>query len=348
MAKIAELHTAWSLRYGDEVPYVAADEGAKPTDLAIWQADRSATAAQQDELNATIVAILADIDDTPEPTPAGNMRIIRIMGRPAGGLPFNIDVTQIDLSAVQAAWERQLSRVLDAWVSITGDQRRRIIEQVRAAVNADDLNAIAKISVSSTEAADLLTKAMNEMALIASQHMVTELNDQGLHAHPVPGHPDLHGSYAAATATLLAAGLANAGAREALRRYAPSASGDDVANAVGAHLDGLSDAFLRTNLGLALTAAQNDGRFATIKAAPEVALYASEVMDKNTCGPCRAVNGKWLGNNTQMDMVYATYPNGGYTECLGGPRCRGTVVAVYRPRQVDTNHPGPGEGGPQP
>jgi hypothetical protein len=63
MARIAELHTAWSLRYGDEVPYVAEDVGASPTDLAIWQADRSATAEQQDELNAQIVAILADIDD---------------------------------------------------------------------------------------------------------------------------------------------------------------------------------------------------------------------------------------------------------------------------------------------
>jgi hypothetical protein len=337
MAKIAELHTAWSLKYGDSVPYVAEDAAptdGKTTDLAIWQADRSATADQQDGLNAAIKAILAQIVDEP----AQNVTVIRIYGKPAYGLPYNIDTSQVDLSKVQDAWERQLSKLLDAWVSVTADQRRRIVEMVRAAVNADDLNAIAKMSLNSTDAANILTQAMNEMAMQAAQHMVGELDAQGLHAAPAPGHPDLHSNYAAAMAAMLATGYANSAGREALRLYAPSASGDDVANAVGEHLDGLSDAFLQQNLGLALTAAQNDGRFETIKMAPETALYASEVMDKNTCGPCREVNGKWLGNSTQMDMVYATYPNGGYTECLGGPRCRGTVIAVYRPRQVDTNH----------
>ena len=35
---------------------------------------------------------------------------------------------------------------------------------------------------------------------------------------------------------------------------------------------------------------QHDGRLRTIAGGPSAALYADEVLDKNTCGPCRAVS----------------------------------------------------------
>lgn len=56
----AEAHTAWSLKHGDTVPYVAADANptGPATDLATWQADRSAPAHEDDELNAKLVALL--------------------------------------------------------------------------------------------------------------------------------------------------------------------------------------------------------------------------------------------------------------------------------------------------
>lgn len=66
LARIAELHTAWSLKYGDEVPYVAADANphdGQTSDLAIWQADRSAPAEIDDPLNEAIKAILAQVDE---------------------------------------------------------------------------------------------------------------------------------------------------------------------------------------------------------------------------------------------------------------------------------------------
>lgn len=66
LAEIAKLHTEWSLRYGDEVPYVAADSNPHPSshsDLSIWQADRSAPPDIDDPLNEKIKAILAQIKD---------------------------------------------------------------------------------------------------------------------------------------------------------------------------------------------------------------------------------------------------------------------------------------------
>ena len=66
LRRIGELHTAWSLEHGDEVPYVAADENphdGQTTDLSLWQADRSAPPEIDDPLNEQIKAILAQVED---------------------------------------------------------------------------------------------------------------------------------------------------------------------------------------------------------------------------------------------------------------------------------------------
>mgnify|MGYP001607778258 FL=1 len=66
LRQIAKLHTEWSLKYGDTVPYVAEDANppaGQESDLSVWQADRSAPAEIDDPLNEAIKAILAQVDD---------------------------------------------------------------------------------------------------------------------------------------------------------------------------------------------------------------------------------------------------------------------------------------------
>lgn len=67
LRQIAELHRAWALRHGDSVPYEPVDAAphhvGQATDLAIWQADRSAPADVDDPLNAAIKTILGQIED---------------------------------------------------------------------------------------------------------------------------------------------------------------------------------------------------------------------------------------------------------------------------------------------
>lgn len=65
LKRIAELHTKWSLKHGDEVPYVAEHANPHPgsvSDLSRWQADRSAPSEIDDPLNEAIVAILAELE----------------------------------------------------------------------------------------------------------------------------------------------------------------------------------------------------------------------------------------------------------------------------------------------
>lgn len=72
LAKIADLHTHWSMQHGDDVPYVAADASphdGETSDLSIWQADRSAPPDIDDPLNEQIKAILAEGYDEDESLP---------------------------------------------------------------------------------------------------------------------------------------------------------------------------------------------------------------------------------------------------------------------------------------
>ncbi|WP_326822648.1 hypothetical protein [Streptosporangium sp. NBC_01756] len=69
-------------------------------------------------------------------------------------------------------------------------------------------------------------------------------------------------------AAALAVWLAGAAAREALRLAVPGIGGDQVAADATEHLESLSDAWLRGQLGGALSAAQMAGRFALPEDAP--------------------------------------------------------------------------------
>jgi len=264
------------------------------------------------------------------------------LNRPAHSLPLNLAPTDVDLSKVQRDWERQLDQLLGQWFTVTEHQRDQILDKVRAAINNNDLAALAALNVSSAEQANILTAAMTEMALNAAQHVVDEAARQGVRTDPVATDTHRFATTAVALAALLTAALTNSAGREALRRWSPSTGGDDVARAVGEHLASLSTAFVEAHLGGALHAAVNVGRTETMLAGPVAALYGSEMLDKNTCDPCTVINGKWIGNTDDPDIVAkveAIYPNGGYVNCEGGVRCRGVVVAVFRPEQTEVAAP---------
>lgn len=71
--------------------------------------------------------------------------------------------------------------------------------------------------------------------------------------------------------------------------------------------------------------AYGEGRVATVERLPEpAAVYASELLDGNTCTTCSHVDGKDYGSVAE---AMEDYPAGGpYRDCHGGSRCRGTLV----------------------
>lgn len=90
----------------------------------------------------------------------------------------------------------------------------------------------------------------------------------------------------------------------------------------------LAESTLRQHASDAAAQAIGLGRQAAAAGAQRVptAIYASELLDANTCGPCSLVDGK---NYPSEADARADYPFGTYVHCEGGSRCRGTLVFVW-------------------
>jgi hypothetical protein len=129
---------------------------------------------------------------------------------------------------------------------------------------------------------------------------------------------------AEAASLTLAAGLATSASKKAaaVSALAPEAA----AAAVSEHLNSLTDAALDEQLGGATQQSYNSGRRAYFRASGPSAIYASEILDRNTCTACNSIDGsEW----DTLGEAEGSYPIGGYISCEGGLRCRGTLVAVY-------------------
>jgi len=268
---------------------------------------------------------------------AGKPATDQVMASALARLTNQAPVDDPALARVQADWEQALAGLLAQWqASVTPGQREQIRAQVRERVSAANVAGLAQLSVDSSAGAELLLASLNEFAGLQSMRMADELAAQGA---PVAGLavPTLAGGLsdsAAATAGVLAAGLAAAAAREAVRAYRPGVAAAEVIAAVDKALDGLSDRALSGQLGGALSEAQNVARLATGHAletslggdpgdpnrpdaptdddyVPQVIYSASEVNDKNTClAPEVAVttrNGRIYAKDVTLDDELLTH-----------------------------------------
>ena len=254
--------------------------------------------------------------------------------RAAADDPPDLDPADLpDVSPLQDQWEQALDDLLTEWDQLTADQKAELVAAIRQIAEDGSLVDLATLQVDTGPASDALTAAMLTVAASAAARVVAEGDDQGVTVHPKTPRRAEFAAVAQVVAALLGHSLADSAAGAAMRANGPAATPDDIAEAVTEHLDTLTDAQARQQLGAALTGAQNAARTATLAAGPVGAIYSSEKNDSNTCGPCREVNGRWLGNTDDLAMVEKSYPAGafgGYLHCKGGPRCRGTVVGVWR------------------
>lgn len=221
-----------------------------------------------------------------------------------------------------------MANLLPDYEAEVNQQKADLVAQVLALAESNDLEGLAALSTTSDAAAALLADAMSQLA-----HYSADVASQENGGDPLePAASVLSGS-AAVVAGALAAELAVSASRAALRELGTGRPAHRVADAVRDWLNGLSSANVQVQLGGALHGALNSARLATFEHGPQGALYGHEVNDRNTCPPCREVNGRWLGNTDQMSTVVLSYPEGaygGYVHCEGGSRCRGTIFGVWR------------------
>jgi len=203
-----------------------------------------------------------------------------------------------DLAPVREQFDEALAGLLEAWESVAEEQYAAVEEQIAAAVDAGDTEALATLVVDSGPGFDVLRRALGGMAETAAEQMAAEAREQGVKVRPPKVDKGLRNAFgselieiAAATAALVAADVAASAGREALRLLVPGVRGSEVAERVGSFLRGLKNWFRRDQLGGALHRAQNVGRIATLQAAPKARYVASEKLDLNTCQACKDIDG---------------------------------------------------------
>lgn len=274
----------------------------------------------------------ADPNAPPPPIPAQARRL----DRPRAELPPPAGPDQVDHTETQATWQRLVEQLMVAYGPITAAQRAQLLTQIQAAVDAGDLTALTDLTVDTGEAADLLADYLDRMAVEAAHKVVREAMSQGVDGvEPHTPKRSVLADLAKVTTALAGSALALAAGREAMRVQSADTTGLQVAEQVGHYLDTLTPP--KAELGGAMTGAQNQARIETFRKAPEAALYADERMDSNTCGPCKEINGRWIGNTVDgvaMAEVERLYPQGGYVDCLGRSRCRGTITGIWRSQQA--------------
>ena len=233
-----------------------------------------------------------------------------------------------NFSQIQAEWADATKTLVDKFKK---DVRSKQVDELKTAVkaaatsgNIKDLASVSATTTGNTVISEAMTKMMEQAVTTAKAEAAAQGIDMA--TIDVADLTTQMGSTAEVVAELLARALSTSAATQALNRYGvTNLAPDEVANGVEDHLNQLTDAYLYDQLGGALTQAQNAGRLQVMGQAPGT-YYASELLDENTCEACSAEDGTAF---TTIDAAAASYPTGGYSECYGGPRCRGTIVAVY-------------------
>lgn len=241
--------------------------------------------------------------------------------------PYDHEVmAAVDYQAIDAHLTAQVDDVVEQIQATQAAQVDDIVAQIKKADG--DLAKLAALRPAPT-AEDLLFDAMTATAQVGMDAAAKEAKEQGLKKPTKAKLADLTTSLrerAAATDALLADSFGQAASRQALRRTAAGVPTSVVADGVRAYLGTLKTGFLEAQANGVLVGALNDGRLATMRPNKPTKVYASELLDEATCDACTEVDGT---EYKDVDEATLDYPTGGYVDCQGQERCRGTLVAVY-------------------
>jgi hypothetical protein len=263
----------------------------------------------------------------------------------AAGVDFEALDTDAEIgqASAEAAWNAErasmMVRIREAMAGASADNVVAVVAQAGqqaaelAAAAMDEAGAGLPESAAAAEAAFM--KVIQGTATVATGRARDELIKQGLlravqyggSTHLIAG--DKGRIMAADHASSLRASLTGNAQRLTARVKASYGSMDQLAEKVYNDMLARQDIYASDQLKGMINQAVNEARTEVFGDAEDdgnnISMYASELLDSNTCGACMDIDGTVL---TQED-AFALYAGGGYIDCEGGGRCRGTVVAVY-------------------
>lgn len=238
-------------------------------------------------------------------------------------------------------WTEAVNTTTNRLHTELADWRRQIREQIAA--DPENPATLAALHVDTRVAADVLHEHMLTLAEQAGRAVQREAEAQGVRVPEWKIPDDAEGAVTAAlggqellrgmsqmTADLMASNMVQSAKRFAMGLLGRRTPGAEVAAEVDAQLSGQLGPAAQAPVKTAMSTAQTLGRVTVLRAAPEAESYtASEVLDKNTCKACIAVDGTVF---TGLEAAISAYPVMGYAGCAGsahGNPCRGFIVANW-------------------
>ena len=176
---------------------------------------------------------------------------------------------------------------------------------------------------------DVIGQYLLQAAKDGATGAAAELAAQGVTAG-IPSDTELAArvkDVASSVATMAANGLSLAAQRKGSQIAGGTLAPTDARAQLETHLNGMKQQWTFDQLQGAVTTAQNAGRIGVFTTATQATLsyYSSEILDVSTCDACASIDGTEYASLADAEQ---DYPSGGYVDCAGGPRCRGTLVAV--------------------
>jgi hypothetical protein len=251
--------------------------------------------------------------------------------------PYDQEIrAAVDYNAMDAEFNASRDAVSKALLALRGEVADHAVEEIAAmdtvnnATLADDLAPLLD-EFGKTLPTGKLAGLLKAAADAGAAQVAAEAKRQG--ADLTVDQPDYSDA-----AELEASGMVGRVGRQvadsagtAARVAVPAdASPADIAEAAATQIANLTTALVDRAAAGASARAQLAGRVAVLDGAPIREIYASELLDANTCGPCSAVDGTQYES---LEDAMSDYPTGGFLGCEGQEACRGTLVAIFDTEQ---------------
>jgi hypothetical protein len=247
--------------------------------------------------------------------------------RPLRRNPYAHEVqAQVDFAALDSTFETGLGHVANEVRMARSFQ----IDELRDAIIAaqGDLEALSEIKTG-VSASDRIYANLQLIAMLAADQAVQEASRQGVQID----RPALDGIQASlreradAVDALIREDITASARRESIRLTGGGLSPQEVAEQTHTFLVGLVGAAMMDMLGGAIQSSMNEGRKLVFQRdGREGTIFASELLDSNTCTHCVAIDGMEYASMAEAER---DYPTGHYKDCDGRERCRGTLVKRY-------------------
>lgn len=236
----------------------------------------------------------------------------------------------VDWKGLDEFHDGAVDDLVDAFADVRAQQIDELADMIRKAESVSDFIGMRP----ETDGGDILEKKLLEVLEQGAAGALDEAGRQGGKTKKI----DLGDSRAViseraqVSAKLMAESIGQAAAQRGLSMSGSSASMDEIADDVAKYLSEFSDAYVKDRMTGLVSAATNEGRMAVFGELDGIEmLYSSELLDAATCSACAEIDGTEY--TSRVDAA-ADYPSGGYRDCAGGDRCRGTIIAVYEEDSV--------------